>query len=425
MRALYILPVLIMLLVGTLSPAFATVDFTGYIPIDGQPITPNFKFTRVVNISYPNGGKLKDALDGQNQTISFTLDNSNPSVQKLMQDMQSAMTATGSTAKITGLKLNYVAQINGHSTEASITYLIQIIPTIENYVIYKGTVTTVSGVMGGGTPYIMDAAWAGFNLNQAETISTPQNGNLEINFPINLIQKDLPNVYSMIKGTPAEKALQAPLMDASVLYTQQALANWDHLFDPSYVVSDSDVLHYKGAKVAVTTFSTGVSNLQSGTMAGSTQNIDFTADQPYKMTVIDQAASGTYNVEGTAQAYNVKGAPAFTTTLVVSGTVSTTTAGGISNMTLYGMAGGAAVIAVIVFMWSNKKMKQVVTNIDTGPVVYETRQHWADKIDSTTPASAPPKQEEEPQKDWLCFKCGYYTLNSQNTCSHCGAPRPT
>jgi len=125
------------------------LDFTGYIPIDGQPITPNFKFTRVVNISYPNGGKLKDALDGQNQTISFTLDNSNPSVQKLMQDMQSAMTATGSTAKITGLKLNYVAQINGHSTEASITYLIQVIPTIENYVIYKGTVTTVSGVMGG------------------------------------------------------------------------------------------------------------------------------------------------------------------------------------------------------------------------------------------------------------------------------------
>ncbi|MDE1829539.1 MAG: hypothetical protein KGI25_04375, partial [Thaumarchaeota archaeon] len=41
----------------------------------------------------------------------------------------------------------------------------------------------------------------------------------------------------------------------------------------------------------------------------------------------------------------------------------------------------AGVIAVGIFIWSNKKMKQVIHEVDTGPVQYETRQHWADKFD--------------------------------------------
>ena len=50
-------------------------------------------------------------------------------------------------------------------------------------------------------------------------------------------------------------------------------------------------------------------------------------------------------------------------------------------MLVYAMAGFAAVIAAGIFWWSNKKMKQVIREIDTGPVEYETRQHWADRFD--------------------------------------------
>ncbi len=53
-------------------------------------------------------------------------------------------------------------------------------------------------------------------------------------------------------------------------------------------------------------------------------------------------------------------------------------------MTIYAMAGLAVVIAGGIFWWSNKKMKQVIHDIDTGPVEYETRRHWADRFDDST-----------------------------------------
>lgn len=408
---------------GFISPVLATTDLTAYLPINGAPITPNFKFTRVVYLDYSQGGKLKDLLDGKNMTVSFTAYSSNnTSAANLLSELNSAITATESSARISHLKVEYLAQINGGPSEASISYLIKLTPTVGGYVLYHGTATNVGGLMGGGTPFIMDAAWAGFNLDQSATISTTQYGNIEINYPINLIQKELPEVYSQLKGTPAEKLLQQNLINPSVLYKQQPLAKWDHLFDPSYVVSDANVLNYKGTKVAVTTFSTGVSSLQSGAMNVNQQDADFTVDAPYHIRTIDQPASGTFNVEGQAQAYNVKGAPAFTTSATTAQGVSNTTAGGMSNMITYGMAGGAGGIAVLIFLWSNKKMKTVVHDIEVGPIQYETRQHWVDKIES--PKQQVDEVSEPEQPDWLCFKCGFYTLKSEDHCSHCGAPRP-
>ncbi|MDE1765134.1 MAG: hypothetical protein KGI27_02545 [Thaumarchaeota archaeon] len=407
-----------------MSPVLATTDLNAYIPINGAPITPNFKFSHIVYLDYPQGGKLKDALDGKNMTVSFNVDSaSNTSVKNLMNELSMAMTATGSSAKVTDLKLNYEAQINGGPTQASITYLINLVPTIGSYVLYQGTNNVVGAIGGGGTPYIMDAAWVGFNLDQDVKISTQQYGDLEINHPINLIQKELPAAYEVIKGTQAEKLLQQNLINPSTLYTQQPLDKWDHLFDPSYVVSDSNVLHYQGTKVAVTTFSTGVSDLQSGSMSNNQQDVDFTVDAPYHIRTIDQAASGTFSVEGHAQAYNVKGAPAFTTTVTAAAGVSNTTAGGMSGMIMYGMAGGAGGIAVLVFIWSNKKTKAVIHEINTGPLQYETRQHWADHFESTS--SPPVITTTQEQPDWLCFKCGYYTLNSNDRCSNCRAAKPT
>src|SRR5579885_2897157 len=248
MRLLFVFTLASITLLGTMTQALATTDFNAYLPINGAPITPTFKFTRVVYLDYPQGGNLKNALDGKNMTVSFP-------------------------------------------TDASITYLIEITPTVDKYVLYHGTAVTQSGLQGGGTPFIMDAAWVGFNLNKAATISTQQYGDLEINFPINLIQKELPSAYNVIKGTQAEKLLQQNLINPSTLYQQQSLDKWDSLFDPSYTVSDSAVLNYKGAKVAVTTFSTGVSNLQSGTMQNNQQDVDFTTDAKYHIRTIDQPAS--------------------------------------------------------------------------------------------------------------------------------------
>ncbi|WP_166392664.1 hypothetical protein [Candidatus Nitrosotalea sp. TS] len=420
-----------MLISGMILPVWATTDLTAYLPISGNAITPSFKFTKVIFIDYKNGGKLESALNGKNMTISFTTDSSNnTSTANFMQILDNAIRDQKSSATITNLKVNYIVQINGGSDEASITYLIQLTPTITGYVMYQGTNTVKASVGGGGTPFILDASWAGFDINQDVTLSTPTYGNLEINYPISLIQKELPVVYGAIKGSNAEKLLEENLLDASPLFKQQPLSSWDHLFDPSYIVSGETAYQYKGTKIAVTTFSSGVSTIQAGVMNAKQEDADFTSDALYHLRTIEQPASGTFDVEGQAQAYDVGGAPAFTTTPVAASNVSNTTAGGISGMVMYGMAAFGGAIAVFVFIWSNKKMKSDKNrkpDAPWGPIQYEQRQQWADKFDESVKSntSAVMAKEEKEEKDWLCFKCGYYTLTSQDHCSNCGAARPT
>ena len=72
-------------------------------------------------------------------------------------------------------------------------------------------------------------------------------------------------------------------------------------------------------------------------------------------------------------------------------------------MMVFGMAGFAAVIAAGIFIWSNKKMKEVVTQVDTGPIQYETRTHWADKFDGetsggVTSGGTPSPPEDKPKR---------------------------
>src|SRR5215831_9956439 len=82
-----IVPVVLGLIVfGTISPIWATVDFSAYLPLAGTPVTPSIKFTKTVQLLYPDGGKLKNELSGKSITISFS-DNStnNTSIKSFMQ----------------------------------------------------------------------------------------------------------------------------------------------------------------------------------------------------------------------------------------------------------------------------------------------------------------------------------------------------
>jgi Zn-dependent protease with chaperone function len=81
----------------------------------------------------------------------------------------------------------------------------------------------------------------------------------------------------------------------------------------------------------------------------------------------------------------IQGDPAISTLAKLSGGSSVQTAQGLSTSTIYAMAGFAVVIALGVFWWSNKKMKESMKRgVDTSPpptFQYEERKHWADKFD--------------------------------------------
>lgn len=376
-RLLLASAVLSLLVVGTVAPIFATVDFNAYLPIEGTPITPEFKFTKNVAIDYSNGGKLKDLLNGKNMTLSFTdTSDNNTSIKSFMEDINTEFaTDRKTTATISNLTVNYQVQINGDDKGATIDYKILLTPVLNGYVLSKG---------GGDVPTVFDISWMGFKMTSPVVISTSNLGDLDINSPIGIIKNQLPDVYNVLKGTPAESPLSTNLMDASAL-VGYPIEKWNTLFDPSYTVADSAGLGYGGKKVAVTGFAYGQSDLYQGSLKAQNIDVDFTTDAKYHLTVVERASSGTLDADGHANGYEVQGDPAISTTVGVSSTGSTATAQGLSTMTIYAMAGFAAVIAAGIFWWSNKKMKDSMKRgKDTSPpptFQYEERKHWADKFD--------------------------------------------
>ena len=376
-RLLLASTILVLLVFGTASPIWATVDFNAFLPIEGTPITPEFKFTKNVAIDYSNGGKLKDALMGKNMTIAFSdTSGNNTSIKSFVEAINTELaTDRKTTATISKMKMDYQVQVNGNDKGATIDYRITLVPTVVGYTLNKG---------GGDVPTVLDASWMGFTMKNPVTITTSQYGDLEINYPLGVIQKQLPDVYNLLKGTAAETSLNLNLIDASAL-VGYPIDKWNSIFDPAYTLSETAGYGYAGQKVAVTGFAYGQSDLYQGQMKTQNVETDFTTDSKYHLSVIERASSGTIDAAGHANGYMVQGTPAISTLAGVSGSASVQTAQGLSTTTIYAMAGFAVIIAVGVFWFSNQKMKAAMKRgVDTSPpptFQYEERKHWADRID--------------------------------------------
>lgn len=367
-----------LLLIGTVSPIFATVNFAATLPLAGNPINPTYDFEKSFYIDYPAGSKIQSILQGKNMTIAFS-DNttSDPDLKNFMQQINTdIVTNEHSAAVLTDLGVDYQVIILGYPDHASFDYKVVLTPTVTGYVINKAS---------GDIPQTFDASWMAFNANAPVTINTKQYGPIEINYPIDIIQSQIPDLYNAIKGTDAYTVFQQPnLLDARGLFSQQPVDKWDSLFDPAYTLTETAGYGYKGQKIAVTTYSSGLSNAFSGQLKVNNVDQDFTGADgvKYHISTKEQANAGTINVEGHANANQIQGGWTFVSTAQASATTGTVTAGGTSTMMVYGMAGFAAVIAAGIFIWSNKKMKQTIQEVDTGPIQYEERRHWADQFDT-------------------------------------------
>ncbi len=376
-RLLLASAVLSLIIVGTVSPILATTDFNAYLPIAGTPITPEFKFTKNVAIDYSGGGKLKDLLNGKNATYTFSgTASNNTSIKSLMEAINTVLaTQRKTTATFSDLRVDYQVQVNGDDQGATIDYKVVLTPTLTGYLLYKSN---------GDTPTVFDISWMGFSMTGPAVVAMGNLGNVDINSPIGIIQSQLPDVYSLLKGTAAEAPLSTSILDASPL-VNYPIEKWNTLFDPAYTLSDAAGLGYSGQKVAVTSFAYGQSDLYQGSLKPVDTEVDFTADSKYHLTMVERASSGTLDADGHANGLEVQGDPAISTTTGASTNTGTATAQGLSTMTIYAMAGFAGIIAVGIFMWSNKKMKDAAKRgVDNSPAPtfqYEERKHWADKFD--------------------------------------------
>jgi len=116
---------------GGIVPAYsAQLDVN--IPADATEIIPSYKFLRIINLEYPDGGKLADILQGKNNTISFTANKNTQGVSKIISQINSQLSDSLSGAFVSDLTIKYLAILDVKEKSSTLEYNIQIEPIIQN-----------------------------------------------------------------------------------------------------------------------------------------------------------------------------------------------------------------------------------------------------------------------------------------------------
>jgi hypothetical protein len=361
--------VIIFLVLGHV-PAYA-VDITAEMSSKGISEKPVFRFVETSFVDYHDGGKIKDTLFGKNVTISLVENSSNPSVKNIIDRINAHLSQDlKSSTRITDMLVDYHASLLGQDNSATIDYSLTLIPVISNYVVAKYSDDST----------VVDVQWIGMSLSEPAVISTAKYGDIDIGTLEGFMQKVAPSLD--IADLHAQQLLNRDLIDSSSLI-QQPVSNWQRLFDPAYIITETSGWGYNGSKIAITTFTVGESRI-GVTQNTVTKTADFVMDKNYEIQTIQHASSATIQIDGQANIAMSGGQMIFTTTPQAVGN-NPLPSTGLSVQMIYSMAGFGAAIAIGIFVWSNKKMKESLKrekeNIPHTTFQYEERRHWADRFD--------------------------------------------
>ena len=309
---------------------------------------PSFQFLRIVYIQYPDGGEISELLQGTEQTISFDSDRSTPGISKLVAQLNQNLRAAASNTVVTDVKMDYQAILHGNEDHAVIEYKIEMTPTIANHVIAKSTDKST-----------IDASWRGLSVNESIEIETIH-GTFDVNNPRSALDVMIPEVSKKLKDV---KILESPLVNAGGIL-ELPLFRWHSLFDNTAIIPGAVEYKYTGKNV-ITHYSMGECSIGVGLCGDREWTEDIILDKKYTVKIIESRDDATIMIEGYVDTTHIEGIEVFQTNLksVVTQKPDTDE---FPATVMYGMAGFAVVGTAIMFVVSNKKIKNGKDEGQTG-----------------------------------------------------------
>lgn len=253
-----------MLIFSVMNNAFA-VQFTALLSPKTNSATPDFTAVRFITLTYPAGGPLAKQFNGKSEHVRFTVSGTTGGMDQLYAAFNQAFASQkNSHVQISNATLTYTGDLLGETTQALVSYKVDVQPTLSNYVLQNTTQGTV-----------LDLNWRSITVTKPTVIDTPKYGKINVNSPIGLFEALDPTLARGLLNSQAASIMQAPLFDFQTLGAD--MNNWHFLFDPTgSIAGSSGLFSQQPGSRAVSVYALGESSLREGAYTEQVQDASAT-----------------------------------------------------------------------------------------------------------------------------------------------------
>lgn len=339
--------ILVILLISVFVTQAYAADLAAALDPGSDISLGSFVGVKTITIEYPAGSPLAQELDGKNQRIEFSLNGTSTGqndtgISSLIAALNRAFVQADSPVQASQAAVTYTGVIRGGPTSALISYRVDLQPTLESYVLQSGETGD----------QVVDLEWRGIAINEPLVVNAPDVGQININYPIGLLQVLYPSLAQKFENTQATEVLNEPILNFQDF--NAPMSSWHVLFDPVGTYGGSVGLNGTGGAKALSVYSLGESSLREGThgieertstatIDGANVNVDSTTPPP----------SGQIQIAGYSSAQESGGAwHAVVSAEAPEGAV--TSSGGFPIQVLLILGGMMGAIAVFILFKARK-----------------------------------------------------------------------
>ena len=248
-----------------LISVFVTQAFAADLSVALNPQTDISKSsyigTRTLTLQYPAGSPLAQELDGQNKRIEFSLNSTtsgqenNTGMSDVIAALNGALIQADSPVQASQAFVSYSGVLRGGPTSATISYRVDLRPNLEKFVLQTGE--------SGQTGQVVDLEWRGITISEPLVVNAPDVGQININYPIGLLQALYPSLAQKLESTQAKEVMDEPILNFDDF--NAPMSSWHVLFDPVGTYGGTVGLNGTGGAKALSVYSLGESSLREGT----------------------------------------------------------------------------------------------------------------------------------------------------------------
>ncbi|MGH9952733.1 MAG: hypothetical protein ACRD5J_13995, partial [Nitrososphaeraceae archaeon] len=300
---------------------------------------------RFLTIRYPPNSVLAQEFNGLSETIRFTMQANKDGMPQLIEIFNNAMASQkNSPARMENATLTYTGQLRGTENQLSLSYNVQLNPTFMSNIVLSSENLTAD---------VVDMDWRSISVTDPVTLTTPY-GNMDINFPIGLLQANHSGIAEQLMSTEASEILANPLFDFQDV--GRPMDTWHFLFDPTGSqagASSSGFEEIGGARV-VSIYSLGESSFREGTFRETEREASITLNGiPVVVSSTTPATSAQITIAGFSNIQK-SGDHEFGVVTQEAPAGTTTATGGFPIQVLLVLGGMMGAVAVFVLIKTRK-----------------------------------------------------------------------